>query len=130
VSATDAGLRQVADAFEAFASGHRVPADERWRFLVALDEALSNVVRHGYGGQPGDIEVTFSRADDGVSITVSDLAPAFDPLRAAAPDLAAPLGSRSEGGVGVALVRALMDEVRYERRAGRNVLVITRQVRV
>ena len=51
---------------------------------------------------------------------VSDTANAFDPLSLPSPDLTLPLEQRKPGGLGVMLVRKLMDEVHYERRDGRN----------
>ena len=53
-------------------------------------------------------------------VVVSDDGPAFDPLAAAAPDTSLGVEERPIGGLGIALVRRLMDEVEYERRDGRN----------
>ena len=129
VPGTDAGVRQAADALERFAAGCGIAAEIRWRVLVALDEALSNVVHHGYAGQSGEVEVMFAVSDTSLTIAVSDTAPPFNPLLAPQADTTVSLSSRRVGGLGLTLVRALMDDVQYERREGHNRLVLVRRLR-
>lgn len=69
----------------------------------------------------------FRRLGDIVEITVEDDGPPFDPLARPAPDLRLPLEARSPGGLGIVLVRALMDDVRYTRTT-RNILTIRKQI--
>ena len=59
---------------------------------------------------------------------VSDDGPEFDPLAAAEPDTALGVEERPVGGLGIALVRRLMDAVEYERRGGRNRLLMRRRL--
>ena len=114
VSATALGVRKVADALDAFCAAEQVPADVAWRLHVAVDEVIANIVEHGTaGGVPADIDVQFRRDGDLVEITIVDNAAAFDPLRAAPPDVTAPLDERRLGGVGILLVKTLMDDVLY-----------------
>lgn len=88
---------------------------------LCLEEVLSNVIRHGcVPGQLCNIRVRYEILDGGIEFEVSDDAPAFDPLSLPAPDLNVPLEQRKAGGLGVFLVRKIMDEVRYEYRDGRN----------
>jgi serine/threonine-protein kinase RsbW len=116
------GIRQAVDAVDRWCEATGVPAPHRRRVLTALDEVLSNVVRHGYGDRPGAIDVAFAREAEIVLVDVADAGPPFDPLAAPAPDTSAPLDDRRVGGLGIALVRALADDVRYDRRDGRNYL--------
>jgi serine/threonine-protein kinase RsbW len=125
VPATDAGMRRAADAFEAFIASRRVPARGRRRLLLALDEILSNIIRHGCPQGSDTINVTFSMEADMIEIEFVDSAGPFNPLEAPLPDTTAALEARQPGGLGIALVRAMMDDVRYERRDGRNVLTLT-----
>jgi len=125
VPGTPAGLRSAADAAVAFSARYGVPDRVRHGVLTALDEVLSNIVRYGLQGHGGSIDVVMRRDDDRVVVEISDSAVAFNPLRAPAPDTTAPLDTRRVGGLGIALVRALTDEVRYERRSGRNHLTLT-----
>lgn len=78
---------------------------------VALTEALTNVIRHAYGG-PSDREIILevSCADDRVAISIQDFGKKFDPTQHGIPDLDSP----SEGGYGIFLIRRFMDEVAYD----------------
>jgi anti-sigma regulatory factor (Ser/Thr protein kinase) len=125
VPATLEGIRQAADAFAAFGASRALPSDLRWRFHVALDEVLSNNV--GHGGRTGEIHLSFAVSDGVVGVAIRDDAPCFNPLLVpppAPPDLDHP----SDGGRGLALVRALMDDVRYEWRESRNHLHLSRRL--
>jgi sigma-B regulation protein RsbU (phosphoserine phosphatase) len=95
---------------------------------LALEEVLANVVRHGYGeGQPGEIEVGIGLEGEMVRLEVRDRARPFNVLEAPAPDLEIPLDDRPSGGLGVHLVRRLMDRVDYAREEGENRLVLERR---
>jgi anti-sigma regulatory factor (Ser/Thr protein kinase) len=119
IAATPAGVREAIDEFGRFSSAHGIPDDLRRRMMVALDELLSNVVRHGRPAD-GSIRVRFETGDDLVTLTVEDTAPAFNPLAAPAPDISATVDQRQPGGVGIAVVVGLLEDVRYERVDGRN----------
>lgn len=124
------GIRQAEDAFEAFSAAHRVPHGARAPFHVALDEVLSNIVTHGFGGSATgrQIEVEFRLLEGVLEVTVTDDAPPFNPLEAAEPDTAQPLEERPVGGLGILLIKRLMDAVEYERREGRNRLVFSKRI--
>ncbi|MBP2672866.1 MAG: hypothetical protein H6Q85_2932 [candidate division NC10 bacterium] len=77
------------------------------------------------GPKAGWIDVTIERRGDAVDMTVTDDGPAFDPLQLPEPDVTAPLEGRQPGGLGVHLVRKLMDRVEYARAGGRNRLTMT-----
>jgi len=81
--------------------------------VLAVDESATNIIMHGYRGQPGDIEVEIRRAPDAVVIYLRDRAPPFDPTRLPAPDVTLPLEQRPIGGLGVYLTRQLMDSVTH-----------------
>ena len=91
--------------------------------MVALDEVLSNVVRHG---RPGDgvIRVGFDLSGETLTVTVEDSSPAFNPLEGPAADTTSALEHRKAGGVGIAIVTGLLEDVRYERAGGRNRLIL------
>ena len=94
---------------------------------LALEEAVTNVINHGYtDGQTHTFTVELQAADRRVSVIVTDDAPAYDPLARAEVDITLPLEDRPIGGLGVHLVKKLMDSARYERRDGRNILTFVR----
>ncbi len=82
---------------------------------LALTEAVSNVVRHAYGGEPGhQIVLSLAMDDEALTLTIRDFGRPFDPGRYREPDLSEP----QEGGYGVFLMHNLMDEVRYDTSSG------------
>lgn len=83
-------------------------------FQLAVDEACTNVVEHAYEGRGGEIEVTMEAEGDRVCATVRDWGAAFDPDAVPIPDVNAPLEKRALGGLGLFLIRQLMDHVEFE----------------
>lgn len=118
------GLAQAAGAADAFCREATVPEATRRNLLTVIDEVLANVVHHGLSGASGSIELTMGFNDKDVRVNVADPAPPFNPLLAPVPDTSAPLERRKVGGLGIALVRALTDELAYERRDGHNHLTL------
>jgi len=82
---------------------------------LAADEAASNVIEHAYEGiSNASFEFVCDYRDDRLVITVIDHGKPFDPSKVALPDIKADLSDRKIGGLGIFLMRKLMDEVRYE----------------
>ena len=97
-------------------------------FELALEEIFLNIVMHG--SRPGSalrVEVSLSLGTDAVTMTVEDDGPHFDPLSLPEPDVTASLADRRVGGLGVHLVRNLMDTVSYARVGGCNQLCMSRR---
>lgn len=121
---------QVVEALDAFCAAEQVPDEVAWRLRVVLDEIVANIVSHGPRSTsgPGPVMDLWFRSDpSAVEITVADDGPAFNPLLHPEPDLTLPLPSRQPGGLGITLMKSLMDDVRYER-TDRNILTIRKQL--
>ena len=98
-----------------------LPEDLEVPVTMCLEEVLSNVIRHGCVGITDcRIQVLYRTLPGGIEVEVSDNGKAFDPLKLPPPDLNLPLEQRRAGGLGVFLVRQMMDEVHYDYRNGRN----------
>ena len=83
---------------------------------LILDELITNVIEHGYHGQPtGRIEVEAMVSEDSVVVRLTDHAPAFDPLQRPLPDTSADIDRRHIGGLGILFARRLADEMSYRR---------------
>jgi serine/threonine-protein kinase RsbW len=109
---------------EAFARDCGFADDERARLLVILEELFSNVVAHGYGA--ASVAVVLGWRPGWMTIHFVDDGPPFDPLAHASPDLDAPAEQRPIGGLGIAIVRALVDRGRYWRKGDCNHLRLVR----
>ncbi len=81
--------------------------------VEAVDEAATNIIKHGYRGRPGPMEVEVGVTAGTLVIRLRDHAPAFDPTSVPPPDLTLPLERRPLGGMGVHLARELTDEMRH-----------------
>ncbi len=95
---------------------------------LAVDEICTNSIQHGYGGEDGEIELTVERDGPSIRVVVRDWGGTFDPGQVPTPDLELPLEERLLGGLGLFLVRKLMDDVRFEfsRERGNSVTMVRR----
>lgn len=108
------------DRLETFFTAQQLPKDAANKVLLAFDEILSNVA--AYSEACNEISIRVWADNDQIGVEVEDDGMAFDPFQLAAPDVGASLDNRAPGGLGVHLVRCLMDDVVYERRNQRNCL--------
>jgi anti-sigma regulatory factor (Ser/Thr protein kinase) len=114
-----------------FAKRNGLPAHELSRTLVILDELFSNIVRHGYediNSGSGRIELSLSLSDNYLRIELTDDGRAFDPLGIEGPDLDKLAVERPIGGLGIHIVRNLVDQAQYTRQGERNRLVLNRRI--
>ena len=81
--------------------------------VEAVDESVTNIIKHGYRGRPGILEVEVDVTPGTLIIRLRDHAPRFDPTTVPPPDLSLPLARRPLGGMGVHLTGELTDEVRH-----------------
>ncbi len=124
-----AEIAAVTETFEAFAEEFGIPATIAMKFNVIFDELLSNIVTYAYSDDDDhDIEVRMELAGKRLTVTITDDGVPFNPLSEKAPNIAAPLEDREIGGLGIHLVRNLIDDVTYHRRIGKNVMTLTRQL--
>ena len=100
---------------------------DRSRTVLAVDEALSNVIEHGYRGAAGEIILRMEEDDSAFIVTIEDGAPPFNPLSRAPIDIDAKLDEGADGGMGVEILRRLTD-ARYEiNEKGGNRLILRKE---
>jgi len=120
-------VAELGAAFAEFADAHAVPAGVRRSLSVAFDELLNNTIAYGFAGRgAGEVRIEVELRADRVCATLSDDGRPFNPLEMAAPDTALSVEARRVGGLGIHLVRRMMDEVGYQRRADRNVVTLAK----
>lgn len=122
-------VARVQKTFGEFAESHAVPAAIRRSMNVALDELLTNTVTHGLAdGAGATITVDVGLQGDRLKVTLTDDGTPFDPIARAVPDTTLSVEDRPIGGLGIHLVRQLVDEVSYDRRDDRNVVVLVKRL--
>jgi len=100
---------------------------EVYAIQLASDEAASNVIEHAYEGSPdASFELTCVFENNRLIITFLDQGKSFDLTKVGKPDLKADLSKRKIGGLGIYLMRKLMDEVRYEVTTSGNLLTLVK----
>ncbi len=88
---------------------------EVYSLQLAADEAASNIIEHAYAGvSNASLDVTCELDGNELIITMRDSGKPFDPSKVKQPNLKADLSERQIGGLGIYLMRKLMDDVRYE----------------
>ncbi len=97
------------------------------KIQLACEEALVNVINYAYPDKDGELEIAFDNKPDALEIQISDSGIPFDPLALAAPDITAPMEERKIGGLGIYMIRKLMDQVSYKRENDRNVLTLIKK---
>lgn len=81
--------------------------------LVAMNEATTNLVNHGYRGDLGIIEIEVGYESEALVVIVRDWSPPFDPAQVPDRDVTVPLEERPLGGLGIMMMRQLTDELSY-----------------
>lgn len=103
-----------------------VPKKITTQILTAVDEVFTNIFSYAYqdGDGAGTVRLGIRVDEKTILLRFSDSGLAFDPLKAADPDLDIPAEEREIGGLGIFLVKKMMDKVIYARKDGQNVLVL------
>jgi len=109
---------------EARCAASGVAGEVAMKLALALEEAVANVINHGLPGAPSPhhIAVRLDIDLDTVTAEVIDNGPPFDPTGAPPPNLSLPLEERQPGGLGIHLMRELMDGFDYRRAGNSNIL--------
>ena len=124
-----AELQRLASEVERFAQNHRIPERDVQALSLALDEVVTNTISHGYDDQEAhEIRVGVTLANGRLSAEVEDDGRPFNPLTAPPPDLTSDVDERPVGGLGVHLVRSLMEQLDYHRESGKNHLIMSKRL--
>ena len=95
---------------------------------LALEEAVTNVMLYAYPNGHGRVLVEAMKEADRLTFTISDSGIPFDPTKQEEPDLTLAAEERQIGGLGIHLVRQIMDEISYERKDNKNILTLVKQL--
>lgn len=103
--------------------------DLEYVIRLVLEELVVNISSYAYGADgDGPLSVTMQRSDDRLTLVLDDEGTAFDPLQHADPDITQSIEERPIGGLGILLVKQMMDDVTYNRQDGHNILTLTKQL--
>jgi serine/threonine-protein kinase RsbW len=120
-------IPRVSSALEAVMGNHGFPEEDILDTQLAVEEAVTNIIMHGYGDAGGEILVLCRASRGIVEIQLEDRAIPFDPLSLPEPDLEGDIEDRQIGGLGIFLVRRVMDEILYRYEDGKNILILIKR---
>jgi serine/threonine-protein kinase RsbW len=122
-------LQAISDFIKRAAKEAGLDREATYAVELAVDEACSNIIDHAYAGEnKGEIECTCTPAPDALTITLRDRGRPFDPTGAPLPKVKGPLYRLKRRGVGVYLIRNMVDELKYEATADRgNLLTLVKK---
>jgi serine/threonine-protein kinase RsbW len=122
-------LARLQQTLAEFGQRHGLAAQAVHDLTLALEEILTNIIAHGYTDHRDHaILVRLSAHPDEVRAEVEDDGQPFNPLAAPAPDTVQSLENRPIGGLGIHLVRNLMDGLEYQRQEGKNRLLMKKNL--
>lgn len=120
-------LPALIDFVESACDEAGINPDLRFDLTLAVEEAASNVIEHGYKGKGGELAVRVILENGVVTFQLRDHAKPFKPGRVGRPDETIPLEERPLGGLGLHLMHELMDEVTYQALPDGNLLTMTKR---
>ena len=124
-----AEIARLGERLGEFAAVHQLTPNVLHDLNLALEEAVTNIISHGYSDhREHDILVRMRVEAGAVIVELKDDARAFNPLTAPEADVSAPLEERAAGGLGIHLMRKLMDRIEYQRLEDGNLLIMKKNL--
>lgn len=130
ITSSTTNLQQIRDFIQSECGAVGCPEPEIYKIQLAVDEACTNVIKHAYKNDPNHpITIRLDFEGNTLEICISDHGVPFDASHYHTPDLANFIKQRKRGGLGIQLIRSLMDEVRYERQNNQNRVTLVKTIR-
>ncbi|MDD2511353.1 MAG: ATP-binding protein [Syntrophomonas sp.] len=123
-------IRLLAEAIELWGKENGIPGKALFQLNLALDELLTNTITYAYP-EGGEHEILLRLVPEGekeLQIEIRDDGLAFNPLEVKAPDIKQDIDERPIGGLGIHLVRQMIDEIEYQRENGQNILLMRKSL--
>ncbi len=123
-------MAQLEPFIEEVSENFGIAPETVFQLNLALDEALANSVNYAYAnGEEGEIILEASKENQDVIFRLIDEGVPFDPTQEGeAPDVSSAAEDRPVGGLGIFLIKQMMDEVSYERKDGQNILKMIKRI--
>ncbi|MDE0331713.1 MAG: ATP-binding protein [Nitrospinae bacterium] len=123
-----ADLPRIQSAIGEFSREQDWPPDIEFQVDLVLEELVLNVIHHGSDSGEGEIKIELISDAESVIIEIIDDGRPFDPLTdAPEPDTESAIEDRAVGGLGIHLVRTMMDEVTYRREENKNYMRLVKR---
>ena len=120
-------ISRLAAFMDTIAAETKMPPSLAMNLNLALEEAVSNVILYAYPPETaGQVDINAYVREDRIDFVVTDSGVPFDPTTAKVPDFTLDVKDRPIGGLGIHLVKSIMDQVSYTRKGNENILSMTK----
>ncbi len=122
-------IRRARSEIGEFSQRQGLPNSIQLALDLALEEWLSNILKYAYSDtREHEILIKFQFSNQDVRLSIEDDGRPFDPLKQTPPDISIPLEERIPGGLGIFMIRKSVDEIDYQYRDGKNILILTKHI--
>lgn len=123
-------LEKLSQAVDEFGEKNHLDPNDAYALHLSLDEVLTNIISYGYNDlNEHFIAICIALKDEELVAEVDDDGNPFNPLDIPKPDLKQSIDERPIGGLGIHLVRSMMDTLEYKRINGKNILTMKKKVK-
>ncbi|MDD4171557.1 MAG: ATP-binding protein [Syntrophomonas sp.] len=131
IKADLAGIERLAEIIEEYGKTHNISPKIIFGINLSLDELITNTINYGYkGDKEHRIGVQLTLTPEEIEVEISDDGLSFNPLDQPPPDINQSIEDRPIGGLGIHLVRKMMDQVKYQRQGDKNILTMKKRLEV
>ena len=128
IEASPDALDRINDEIESLSRQEEWPSDLFFTTNLVVEELGLNVINHAYRGQSGEFEIIITSKEQAITVEIIDNGPPFNMLQdAPLPDVEAEIEERPVGGLGIHLVKTMMDELHYKRDQEKNHLTLVKR---
>jgi len=122
-------IRLISEGFDTFCEENKIGNAPNQKVNLALDDLVNNIISYGYTDHNiHTIELEFKYLEHELIIIIEDDAMPFNPFDGATDNTHLSIDEREIGGLGIHLVKNLMHSCQYQRKANKNVVVLTIQL--
>ena len=124
-----AELERVAVFVEEVSQLLSLDSEKTMNLNLALEEVVSNVILYAYPQKMGENIIIKASSDDNILVfTITDKGDEFDPTKVEDADITLAAEDREIGGLGIFIVKNIMNEVTYQRLDGKNILTLKKNI--
>lgn len=128
INATTENLADVRKFVSQYVKEQGFSSDKVADITLAVDEACTNIIKHAYGYDSSKkLQIHLEFDNEEVAIYIEDYGKSFDPERYKKPSLHEQVKQKKRGGMGIHLMKSLMDKIHYEKKGQKNVLCLCKK---
>jgi serine/threonine-protein kinase RsbW len=122
LSCSTAALAELRSFLQQHLESYRLSEGDKHQVTLAVEEVCANLIIHSHDCNPKEeIHLEVKALDKKIIVEITDKGDAFNLLEYEVPDLSQVIGEKRKGGIGILLVKKIMDEIQFESKNGKNI---------